>query len=246
MRADEERLPGGVGNGGLVVRVGDTVRRPVGPQTPAVQAFLAHLAIRGFAGAPRPLGYDEQGREVLSYLPGQVPFHEDPPPWCVTDEVLVSVVRLVRALHDAARGFVPPDDAVWAWPPPPAYRGELIGHNDLCRENVVFDATYRPYALLDFDFAGPATPEWELAAVVRHWVLALPGDRIARMRLVLDAYPVDPGALTRALLDRLDWGLHLVRTRAEAGEPGFVAMWAGGLHDRNRSLHAWVAEHLPR
>ena len=65
----EERLEGG--NVGGAVRVGDTVRRSAGPWTPAVHALLAHLAGTGFTGAPRPLGFDEQGREVLTFLEGE-------------------------------------------------------------------------------------------------------------------------------------------------------------------------------
>ena len=49
----EEQLEGG--NVGGAVRVGDTVRRSAGPWTPAVHALLAHLADKGFTGAPRPL-----------------------------------------------------------------------------------------------------------------------------------------------------------------------------------------------
>ena len=56
-----------------VVRVGDTVRRPVRPFTATVQAYLTHLHKRGFHDAPEALGYDEQGREVLSYVTGDVP-----------------------------------------------------------------------------------------------------------------------------------------------------------------------------
>src|SRR5712692_8025480 len=56
-----------------VVRVGDTVRRPVRPFTATVQAYLAHLHRQGFTAAPLPLGVDEQGREVLSFVPGWVP-----------------------------------------------------------------------------------------------------------------------------------------------------------------------------
>ncbi len=244
MPESEEWMPGGVGNAGNVVRSGDTVHRPVGPQTPAVQAFLAFLAAGGFTGAPRPLGYDEQGREVLSYVPGDVAHEPEPPDWVLTDDVLVSVATLVRAFHDAARGFVPPDDAVWVWPSPPAYRTDLVGHNDVCRENVVF-TDGRATGLVDFDFAGPSSPEYEVAGLVRHWVLALPGDRIARIGLLLDAYPVDPAVMTRGLLDRLDWGIAMVRARAEAGEPGFLAMWQAGAYPRNRALHEWVREHLP-
>ena len=66
---DEQPLPGG--NAGGAVLAGGTVRRPAGPWTPAVHALLRHLEARGFAGAPRVLGLDEQGREILTYLPGE-------------------------------------------------------------------------------------------------------------------------------------------------------------------------------
>ena len=57
----EIRLDGG--NTGGAVRVGDTVRRAAGQRTPTVHALLAQLADKGFAGSPRPLGFDAQGRE---------------------------------------------------------------------------------------------------------------------------------------------------------------------------------------
>jgi hypothetical protein len=38
-----------------------------------VQAYLAHLRDAGFTGAPLPLGVDDQGREMLSFVPGDVP-----------------------------------------------------------------------------------------------------------------------------------------------------------------------------
>jgi hypothetical protein len=53
-----------------VVRVGGTVRKPVTPATPAVEALLRHLADVGFAGAPRTLGRDERHRHILEYVPG--------------------------------------------------------------------------------------------------------------------------------------------------------------------------------
>lgn len=54
-----------------VVRVGDTVRRPASTSTPAVHALLRHLEARGFGGAPRVVGMDGLGREILTYLPGR-------------------------------------------------------------------------------------------------------------------------------------------------------------------------------
>lgn len=66
----EERLEGG--NTTTVVRVADTVRRSVGPWTPAVHALLEHLHAVGFDGAPRVLGIDDLDREVLAYVDGEV------------------------------------------------------------------------------------------------------------------------------------------------------------------------------
>src|SRR5689334_13553021 len=65
----EEPLAGG-NVADSVVRVGDTVRKPWIASTPAVHAFLHHLTERGFAGALRPHGRDERGRQVLDFVPG--------------------------------------------------------------------------------------------------------------------------------------------------------------------------------
>jgi len=49
------------------------------------------------------VGVDEQGREVLSFVPGEV--HRHPlPPEAAGDDVLVALARLIRALHEASAG----------------------------------------------------------------------------------------------------------------------------------------------
>src|SRR4051794_31386189 len=70
--AHEVPLSGGRLTAG-VVRVGDPVRRPTGPHSAFVHALLTHLEAVGYAGAPRLLGVDEHGREILSSLAGWVP-----------------------------------------------------------------------------------------------------------------------------------------------------------------------------
>jgi hypothetical protein len=55
-----------------VVRVGDTVRRPHHPQSYAIAAYLDHLERQGFQGAPRYLGRDSSGRDVLTFIEGDV------------------------------------------------------------------------------------------------------------------------------------------------------------------------------
>lgn len=144
---DEIVMRGGWMTGG-VVRIGDTIRRPVGPWTPAVHAHLRYLEDVGFEGAPRGLGFDEAGREVLTYLPS------DPTPaW--SDAALIATARLVRQLHEALAGFTPPPDAVWRLPSIGRHTPSgHIGHNDLCPMNTVY-ADGRPYDFIDWDMAGP-------------------------------------------------------------------------------------------
>ena len=67
---------------------GQAVHRSAGPWTPTVHRLLEHLHLRGITWLPRPLGLDEQGREVLSYLPGTVPNYPMPS-WVWSEEVLV-------------------------------------------------------------------------------------------------------------------------------------------------------------
>ena len=65
-----ESLAGGREN--QIFRSGKTVRRPSGHWTPAVHALLKHVHARGFHGAPLPLGFDENGREIVTFLEGEV------------------------------------------------------------------------------------------------------------------------------------------------------------------------------
>jgi hypothetical protein len=89
----EHLLEGGDLN--VVVRVGDTVRRPTDRWSPAVHALLLHFEQAGFEGAPRCLGVDADGREILSYVEGEPGLSPVPP----GDEVVVELAWLVRRMH---------------------------------------------------------------------------------------------------------------------------------------------------
>jgi hypothetical protein len=97
---DETPLAGGRVTEG-VVRVGDTVRRPTKTSSPFVRDLLCYLEAHGFDGAPRYLGVDECGRQVFSYLEGDVPSELDAQ---LSDEVLVEAASLIRRFHDATAG----------------------------------------------------------------------------------------------------------------------------------------------
>src|SRR5271165_6858905 len=82
-----------------VVRVGDTVRRPLKSNSPFVHALLTHLESKGFAGAPRFLGIDSENRAMLSFIPGFVPDNLGE----FSDAKISAAASLLRALHDATR-----------------------------------------------------------------------------------------------------------------------------------------------
>jgi Ser/Thr protein kinase RdoA (MazF antagonist) len=135
---NEVRLTGGRVTEG-VVRVGDTVRRPARESAGFVRALLEHLAAQGFSGAPRHLGRDELGREVLSFVPGRVPAELDA---AIPDGALEAAAGLIRRFHDATAGSEL------------AGAGEVVCHNDLSPCNFVFRDGL-PVALIDFDAAAP-------------------------------------------------------------------------------------------
>jgi hypothetical protein len=154
----EVPLPGTFSN---LAKVGDTVRRSTGPWTSAVHALLRHLERAGFDGAPRVLGVDSQGREVLTFIPGHVPRAARPD--VATDRALVEVGLLLRRYHDAVSGFSLPPGIGWyggADPDPGA--SSVVCHNDLAPRNTVFRGG-SPVAFLDFDLASPDRPAWDVA-----------------------------------------------------------------------------------
>jgi hypothetical protein len=252
---EEVALAGGMGSGGAVVRVGDTVRRPVRPFSASVAAFLRHLEAVGFDGAPRHLGLDEQGREVVTFIEGEVgtpPY----PAWVGDETILLGVARLQRALHEAAVGFVAPPDATWDTPnlPEPGL-GALVCHNDLCVENVVV-RDGRVVAFIDFDFAAPADPLLDIAIAARHWIPVrdpvdvdreLAGlDQVTRFHAFADAHGLDRAgreAVIGHLGPFLDRALVAMRGRAERGLEAYAQAWASGYPEQNRRSRAWLDAH---
>src|SRR5919112_3628837 len=163
---DEEVLNGGLTNAGRISRVGGTVRRPGPPASPSTWALFDHLERVGFDGAPRFLGVDDRGREVLSFIPGECAI-EPYPAWALTDEALVSVAELLRRYHDAAASF---DAAGRTWPEfvPAEFRDGLISHNDPNLDNVIFSGG-GAVGLIDFDLASPGSAVWDVACAARLW-----------------------------------------------------------------------------
>lgn len=245
-----------------IVRVGDTVRRPVRPFTATIQAYLAHLRRAGFTAAPFPLGIDDQGREVLSYVPGDVP-REPLPAETAGEDVLAALARLIRRLHDAAQGWAPPPDAVWGVPrsgpglPPPADGpAELVSHRDYCPGNVVFRDGL-PAALIDFDLARPTTRLYDTANALYWWApLYDPEDRAPafatadiprRAAVFADAYgmPAEQRRDLVPLARRMIHRFHLTTRAAAETDPVFRRLWDQSGKDRLPRAETWIEKEGP-
>lgn len=167
MSEREEKLTGG--NVTQVVKIGDTVRRTAGPQTPSIQRLLAHVHAKGLHWVPKPLGFDEAGREVLSFIPGVVP-HELPE-WIWAPEVLADVAKAIREWHDATADFVA-QEAIWGLPA--SNPQEVICHNDFATYNCVFNEG-RLVGVIDFDHCSPGSRIWDLAYAAYRFIPLMPG-----------------------------------------------------------------------
>ena len=132
--------------------------------------------------------------------------------------------------------------------------GSMVCHNDVCLENVVF-RNGRAVGLLDFDFAAPGRPIFDLAAFAR---MCVPidddlnarrlgfevSDRPGRLRLAADTYGLDANGRS-ALVHHLDrpmrGGGAFVQRRVDAGDLNFIRMLneMGGMERYDRRLRWW-------
>jgi len=261
-----EILEGGLANLGKVSRRGEAVRRPAPPHAATLHAYLGALVEDGFDGVPRPLRLLEDGYEELGFVSGDVgvtPY----PDWVLSDHALASAARLLRRMHDASAHVPLPENVQWptefadpVGPEPSASRpGLVLCHNDFCPENVVF-RDGEAVAAIDFDFAAPGRPLWDLAWAAWYWVPMVPPrvaevegqgglDPVRRLRLLADAYGI--GEADRCAL--LDLFPQLVETtrgfiagRVAAGDPVFTRVVAERDPRRWELCLAWLAENRDR
>ncbi|MEV6847383.1 phosphotransferase [Actinoplanes sp. NPDC051411] len=179
-----------------VVRIDETVRRPSSPASAFTASLLSHLGRGGFEGAPRYLGTDELGRDVLSFVPGEVPAK-----WrSFTDEQVAAAGALLRGLHDASRGLAERLGG-----------GPVVCHHDPGPNNTVF-RDGRPVAFIDFDFAAVGDPLEDLAYMAWSWCISskpsrgAPAGQAHQVRVLADAYGLSAGQrrlLPSAIEERL-------------------------------------------
>jgi Ser/Thr protein kinase RdoA (MazF antagonist) len=161
-----------------VVRVGETVRRPIVSDRTLQHDLLSHMERTGFKGCPRLLGIDELGREILSFLPGDVPCDLGH----YSDAQLTAAADVLRRFHDATTNFALVQKK----------SAEVICHNDWGPPNAVF-RNGLPYGIIDFDTIAPGLRLWDLGYSAWSWLdIGNPDytadEQLRRLAVFADAY----------------------------------------------------------
>jgi hypothetical protein len=250
--ADQEVLQGDPYR--WVVRVGNTVRRPVYPWSATVHELLRYLEAVGFSYSPRVLGIDVNGREVLSYIEGE----SGPAGWArvVDDSGLVVMARLLREYHQAVAGFRPAAVAGWAAHAGLADAGDVVCHGDFGPWNLVWQGI-RPVGILDWDYAWPTRPIHDVAYALeyvapfrddRECMGALrypaPPHRRQRIERFVEAYGLTS---TDGLVDEVLYQQRIVLDRARRlaaeGHQPQGAWQQAGVFDLVEERIRWSREH---
>lgn len=233
-------LPGGYIN--PIVRIGDTVRRPMGEHSPFVHRLLLYLEERGFGAAPRFLGIDEEGCEILSFIEGHVAWAGEQPPGVWSDDSLLEVARLVRRLHDLTQRSELASDQ------------EVVCHGDLSPKNTVYKDSgegLRPVAFIDWDHAAPGRRVDDVADMLWHYLCPCPRHDShlirKRMKAMCDAYRLEArlrpgliGLMHRRMRDVM-YGIALKAARGSLAHQRLMAL---GAIPSIREQADWVAANL--
>lgn len=238
---EEQQLEGGNATAG-VVRIGDTVRKPWEPTTPAVHELMRAVAAAG-VDVPAVHGRDEQGRQILEFVPG-APALDAPP---LTLGELGRVGRLIRSIHDASEGFAPSAPTPWEpLLPAPEGTADLICHGDLTPWNLVLGERW---AFIDWDGAAPSTRLWDLAYSAQAFTLndvdEAPLESARRLAALVDGYGADAAlraALPRTMTTRAEAMWTMLRDAHREGREPWGSMFIAGHGTHWRG----VADHVGR
>jgi aminoglycoside phosphotransferase (APT) family kinase protein len=186
----EEPLTGG-NNTLHVIRIGDTVRRTRDAGAAFAAQVLAHLESVNYAHAPRHLGIDERGRDILSFIPGNTTDH----PTQRAPGAYAAGGRMLRELHEATTDH------------PLADGHECVIHGDPGPFNTIFQ-NGMPVALIDWSSSRPGARLDDLGYMAWTWCIQAQGqvpisEQARHLRQLRDGYGgIEPQRLLDAIVRR--------------------------------------------
>lgn len=257
MNHEEEKLTGG--NVSDVYRLGNTIRRELKPESSKIHKLLKHLESKGFDYAPKFLGIDDKGREILSFIEGEAgnyPLKE----YMWSDDVLREIAKMLRHYHDAVSDFPIVDD----WQPldntPEQF--EVLCHNDFAIYNIIFNGQ-KPIGIIDFDVVGPGPRLWDIAYTLytclplSRFYLSESGEKVhydalqhanlikQRVKLFFESYgePIPDHYLEMVVL-RLEGLCKTITRRAKEGHEAFQKMIDDGHLKHYQDDIAFIGKHM--
>ncbi|SES28636.1 Phosphotransferase enzyme family protein [Gracilibacillus ureilyticus] len=253
---NEEILSGG--NVSNVYRSGNTVRRELKPESSKIHKLLNHLEIKGFPYAPRFIGIDEKGREILSFIEGEAgnyPLKK----YMWSDDALKGIAEMLRHYHDTVSDFPITDD----WKPIDHTPGqqEVVCHNDFAIYNIIFQHE-KPAGIIDFDLAAPGPRLWDIAYTLYtcvplsrlyhtdtgeavYYNPSINADRIKeRVRLFFESYGEEMKEdYIEMVVLRLEGLCKYMKRKAEDGDTAFQKMLEEGHYEHYQADIKFIQEH---
>ncbi|WP_404428935.1 phosphotransferase [Sutcliffiella horikoshii] len=254
--SNEEMLEGG--NVSEVFRSGNTVRRNLKSNSTRVHALLKHLESKGFNYAPKYIGIDEKGREILSFIEGEAgnyPLQK----YMWSNDVLIEIAKMLRLYHDSVIDFSFNDS--WQSLDNTPQQREVLCHNDFAIYNIIFN-NERPVGIIDFDVVGPGPRLWDIAYTLytcvplsrfylteigekEYYNASQHSNRIKRrVKLFFEAYGKDfEESYLEMVLLRLEGLCNTIRRKASEGDLAFQKMIDEGHLEHYQNDIKFITEH---
>lgn len=199
------------------------------------------------------LGFDDEGREVLTFIEGESGSIAFPVALHATDG-LACLGGFIHLFHDAVSGFEPGDDAVYRVGKRPLRPGEIVCHADLGYWNTIWRGETM-VGVIDWDTAEPAPAVRDLAVAAMTTVpfgnddgaqrvgLSTPVDRRDRLAALCRGYGgATPAEVVAAALE----SLALETERLEVLGSRSIEPWASlrerSQHQMFHAVRTWIEQ----
>lgn len=220
------------GRNGKIHKLGEKVIRPSNKWTQDVHDFLRFIHAEGADFVPYPYEITDYNKEVLSFLPGEV-FHYPLPKQALTDNMLISVAKLLWNFHQYSRSYVSRLTNKEQWMLPIMSPVEVLCHGDFAPYNVTIE-DHKATSIIDFDTLHPGSEMWDISYAIYRWVpftIAISSDelvdvhdQIRRTKLFMDTYEVTNikrNAFVAILISRLKSLIDFMVSEANNGNDDF-------------------------
>lgn len=223
---DKQVLSGG--REGKIVKETDKVVRPGNAWTPYVHDFLTYMHENGFSNIPKPYGITAEGKEMVSFVEGEV-YNDSLPDMILSDEVLIDVAKLLRCYHDVGEKYMQKLTGKEVWMLPKKEPQEVMCHGDFAPYNLTF-VDGAVHGIIDFDTLHPGPRLWDIAYAVYRWIpFVSPAnpdyrenldEQIRRIKLFADTYGLCVDArnqLPKMMMERIQSLVSYMQREAENG-----------------------------